>query len=102
AGVVYKYWSRGRARWGEEVVLGALLSGYDEGTSVKLVIYEADGGENDDFVTELEGTLDGGLVHASYTIDFEDPDADEGGEYEFYFLVEVEGEVISTAEQSPL
>jgi len=104
AGVVYKYWSRSRAKLGEEVTLGALISGYPEGTSVKLIVYEADdgGGENDDFVAEFEATLEKGLVHAAYTIDFEDPDADEGSEYEFYFLVEIDGEVRSWRDLCPL
>ncbi len=102
AGVIYKYWSKGRAQWGDEVVLGALISGWDEGTAVKLIVYEDDGGENDDFVTELEATIDKGLAHATYTIDFEDPDDDEGSEYEFYFLVEIDGEVQSWREQCPL
>lgn len=102
AGVIYKYWSKGRAKWGEDVVLGALVSGWEDGTSVKLIVYEADGGENDDFVEELEASIDKGLAHATYTIDFEDPDQDEGGEYEFYFLVEIDGETQSTREQCPL
>lgn len=104
AGVVYKYWSRSRVRWGEEVSLGAVISGYPEGTSIKLTIYEADegGGENDDFVAEVDCTLENGLATGTYTVDFEDPDADEGSEYEFYFLVEIDGKVCSWRDLCPL
>lgn len=104
AGVVYKYWSVGRARWGDEVELGALISGWPDGTAVKLKLYEKDegDGENDDPVTEIDGSIDKGLVHATYKIEFEDPDGDEGDEYEFYFLVEIDGEVKSWREMSPV
>lgn len=103
AGVIYLYWDRGRARWGEDVVLGALVSGYKDGTAAKLKIFEKDdGGAGDDPVKDLDATIDRGLVHATYTIDFEDPDVDEGAEYEMYFLVEVDGRVISFVDECPL
>jgi hypothetical protein len=102
AGVLHLYWSRSRCAWGAEVTLGALISGYPEGTAVKLIVYEDDGAaEEDDFVTELEATLDKGLATATYTVDFEDPDEDEGGEYELYFLVEIDGEISSSKEKCP-
>ena len=80
-----------------------MVSGWKDGTALKLVVYEADAGspENDDLVTELEGTLEKGIASASYTIDFEDPDSDEGDEYELYFRVEIEGALISVREQCP-
>ena len=34
AGVVYKWWSRGREKHGPDVVCGALISGYADGTAV--------------------------------------------------------------------
>lgn len=109
AGVIHLYWSRSRCAWGKEVTLGALISGYPEGTTVKLIVYEDDGGaEEDDFVTELEASLDKGLATATYTVDFEDPDDDptaggpgEGGEYELFFLVEIDGELASDKEKCP-
>tara|TARA_R110002072_G_scaffold79376_2_gene183155 strand:- start:1294 stop:1701 length:408 start_codon:yes stop_codon:yes gene_type:complete len=104
AGVIHLYWSRSRCAWGTEVTLGALISGYPEGTTVKLIVYEDDGAsEEDDFVTELEASLDGGLATATYAVDFEDPDDPdaEGGEYELYFLVEIDGEIASSKEKCP-
>ncbi|MBL4846185.1 MAG: hypothetical protein JKY65_11710 [Planctomycetes bacterium] len=102
AGVIHKFWSRSRVAWGKEVTLGALISGYADGTAVKLIVYEDDGApEDDDFVTELDGKIDKGLATAIYTVDFEDPDDDEGDEYELYFLVEIAGEIVSDKEQCP-
>lgn len=104
AGVLSCAWSRSRARWGEEVDLAAVISGWKDGTAVKLILYESDGGaaENDDLVTELEASLEKGIASASYAIDFEDPDSDEGDEYELYFRVEIEGTLLSSREQCPL
>lgn len=102
AGVIHLYWSRSRSTWGSEVTLGALISGYPEGTAVKLIVYEDDGAsEEDDFVSELEASVESGLATATYVVDFEDPDEDEGGEYELYFLVEIDGEIASSKEKCP-
>ena len=102
AGVIHKFWSRSRVGWGKEVTLGALISGYANGTAVKLIVYENDGpAEEDDFVSELESKIEKGLAKATYTVDFEDPDSDEGDEYELFFLVEIEGAIVSDKEQCP-
>lgn len=102
AGVLYCFWSRSRIRWGEGAHLGAVISGWEDGTSVKLVIYEYDGGLDDDVVTELEATIEKGIATANYEkCEFEDPDTDEGGEYQLYFRVEIDGEMISEREQCP-
>lgn len=102
AGVVHQWWSRGRIPWGEEVTLGAVMSGWPDGTAVKFVIMERDEAGEDDFVEEVDATIDKCLAHTSYKIEFEDPDSDEGSEYEFYFLVEVDDEAVSTREESPI
>lgn len=102
AGVVHQWWSRGRVPWGEEVTLGAVIAGFKNGTSVKFVIMERDETGEDDFVEEVTATLDKCLAHTTYTIEFEDPDEDEGSEYEFYFMVEVDDEAISTREACPI
>jgi len=104
AGALHLYWSRSRCGWGTEVTLGALISGYPEGTAVKLIVYEDDGAsEEDDFVSELEASVEKGLATATYVVDFEDPDDpdQEGGEYELYFLVEIEGQIVSSKEKCP-
>jgi hypothetical protein len=103
AGVLYCYWSRSRIQWKSEVHCGTVVSGWKDGTAVKLLVYEYDGGgaETDDLVTELEATIDKGIATASYTCEFEDPDDTGGGEYELYFLVEIDGQVISEREHCP-
>lgn len=104
AGVIHMFWNRSRAPWGEEVALGALISGWPDGTSVKFLIFEKDegAGAEDDAVEEVEASIDKCLAHAKYKIEFEDPDNDEGAEYELYFLVEVDGEVLTQREDGPL
>ena len=104
AGVIHRFWSRQRVGWGAEVTLGALISGYKEGSKVKLKIFEDDGGpeEEDDPVVDLDCTLEEGFAKAEWKVEFEDPDSDEGGEYEFYFQVELKGELLSTKADCPL
>ena len=107
AGVIYQYWARSRAMFGEEVTLGALCSGYPDGTSGKLLIQLAGsaGSEQDEAppVAEVEGSVDKGLIHGKWKIEFDELD-EEGVQakvYAFYFLVELEGELRSWRELSP-
>ncbi|MGE0707424.1 MAG: hypothetical protein AB7N76_04255 [Planctomycetota bacterium] len=102
AGVLYCYWSRSRIHYGEEVHLGAVISGWADGTAVKLVVYEYDGGgAGDDLVCELDAKIDKGIATTKTKIEYEDPDSDEGGEYQLYFKVEIDGKPVSEREQCP-
>ena len=104
SGVIHMFWSKARTAYGDTVVAGALLSGWEDGTAVKLKVFERDEGDgaDDDPVIELEAQIEACFAKAEWTIDFQDPDQDEGGEYEFYFLVEVDGEVLTTRDDAPI
>jgi len=91
-------WSTDSARVGDVVKLSAETEGYEDGTKARLRIWERDLGSADDFVTEIETSVQGNKVEAEWEYEYrEDRDEvteeDERKGYsspEYYFIAHVE------------
>jgi hypothetical protein len=94
------FWDRGRAHFGQEVLLGILASGFKDGSKVKISLF-ARGKE--DPVKTFDLTTDRGRAKTKWKIDHKDPDQKEGKVYEFFFIADVEnGAVVSKKDQCPI
>jgi len=91
-------WSEESARVGDVVELSAETEGYEDGTKALFRIWERDIDGADDFIAEIETTVDGNKVEAEWTYEYHE-DTDEVSEEdelkgysapEYYFIVHVE------------
>ena len=91
-------WSEESARVGDVVELSAETEGYEDGTKAVVRIWEMDIDGADDFIAEIETTVDGNKVDAEWTYEYHE-DTDEVSEEdkrkgysapEYYFIVHVE------------
>ena len=91
-------WSEDSARVGDMVELSAETEGYEDGTKALFRIWERDIGGADDFIAEIETTVDGNKVEAEWEYEYrEDRETayDKGDKKgytspEYYFIVHVE------------
>jgi len=92
-------WSKESARVGDMVKLSAEVDGYDDGTKAILRIWEQDIKGADDFITEIETTVNGGKVEADWKYEYHEEEEEEWTEEErekgysspeYYFEVHVE------------
>ena len=91
-------WSEESARVGDMVELSAETEGYEDGTKAVFKIWERDIDGADDFIAEIETTVDGNKVEAEWAYEYHE-DTDEVSEEdelkgysapEYYFIVHVE------------
>jgi len=91
-------WSQQSARVGDLVKLSAEVVGYDDGTRAALRIWEQDIKGPDDFITEIETTVNGGKVEAQWKYEYHEEEEEEMTEEErergysspeYYFMVYV-------------
>jgi len=94
------FWDCGRAHWGDEVGLGCLVTGFKDGTAVKLKIYEI--GDQDTLLKSIDAKVDKGRAKGTYKVDFEDPDTEPHDSYDLYFLVEIAGKDMTRRKDSPI
>jgi hypothetical protein len=91
-------WSQQSARVGDVVKLTADVVGYDDGTMAVLRIWEQDTKGPDDFITEIETTVNNGKVDAQWKYEYREEEEEEITEEErkrgysspeYYFVVHV-------------
>lgn len=91
-------WSTNEAQVGDVVTLTAETEGYEDGTKAIFKIWERDVNGADDFIAEIETTVDGGKVEAEWAYEYHE-DTDEISESdiekgyslpEYYFVVQAE------------
>jgi uncharacterized Zn-binding protein involved in type VI secretion len=91
-------WSKESARVGDVVKLSADVEGYEDGTKAVLRIWEQDIKGVDDFITEIETTVNGGKVEAEWEYEYHEEEEEEITEEErergysspeYYFIVHI-------------
>ena len=92
-------WSKESARVvGDVVKLSADVEGYEDGTKAVLRIWEQDIKGADDFITEIETTVNGGKVEAQWDYEYHEEEEEEITEEErkrgysspeYYFVVHI-------------
>jgi hypothetical protein len=93
------FWDRGRAHWGQEVLLGILATGFKDGSKVKISLFTPG---KDDPVKTFDLTTDRGRAKTKWKIDYKE-DHHEGNVYEFFFLADIEsGAVVTKKDQCPI
>jgi len=91
-------WSKESARVGDMLKLSAEVEGYQDGTKAIIRIFEQDIKGPDDFITEIETTVNGGKVQADWKYEYHEEEEEEWTEEEkkkgysspeYYFVVKV-------------
>jgi uncharacterized Zn-binding protein involved in type VI secretion len=97
--IVEAKWGVDRARCGEEVKMVVDVEDFDDGTPAKFTIWEEDPDGKNDFITEIDGEVQGNKVEAAWTYspeqleeDLKEEVEEEEGEPEFFFAVDIEGD----------
>jgi hypothetical protein len=93
--VLVLFWSHGRAHWGAEVQLGVFVSGFKDGTKVKLSVYDTEDG-TDNLLKDIDAKVDKGRAKGKYKLDFKDKDPGKGQVHELHFVADVDDKTIVT------
>jgi len=97
-------WEKNRAKCGEKIKMIVDLEGFEDGTPAKFVIWEEDVDGQNDFITQIDGKVQGNKVEAVWTYspekleeDLKREEKEEEGEPEYFFAVDIEGEEARSA-----
>jgi len=97
--IVEAKWEKEEAKCGDEVKMIVDVEDFDDGTPARFIIWEEDVDGQNDFITEIEGKVQGNKVEAAWAYSPEEMKEDlkkemeeEEGEPEYFFAVDIEGE----------